>query len=235
MIEDWDYRDLLATFLAAEYACVSFGGKIEPNGQLLLRHDIDFDCGLALEIAKIEARLGVSSTFFFMLTSPGYNALAAENREMIGEIMGLGHTISLHFDPTAYADYHGGLKRELEIFTAAFKVAPQIISLHRPAPEFLTLDQRIGGVEHTYLSKYRKAITYLSDSTGTWRYGHPFDSEAFKKRQTIQLLTHPIWWTVPGATATDKLRTFFTGKRSSLAANYAANCKPFEAILHEFS
>jgi hypothetical protein len=51
----------------------------------------------------------------------------------------------------------------------------------------------------------RGNMAYISDSTGIWRYGHPLESEAYKARKPIQLLTHPIWWMQQGETALQKL------------------------------
>ena len=37
-------------------------------------------------------------------------------------------------------------------------------------------------------------IKYFADSRGEFRYGHPTESEEFKKRKSIHLLIHPAWW-----------------------------------------
>ena len=42
---------------------------------ILLRHDVEFSVPIALKMAKIEADLGISSTYFVQLHSDFYNAL----------------------------------------------------------------------------------------------------------------------------------------------------------------
>jgi hypothetical protein len=41
---------------------------------------------------------------------------------------------------------------------------------------------------------YTSKISYKSDSRGEWKYGHPLESQAFKNRKPLHILTHPIWW-----------------------------------------
>ena len=58
------YYSLLKKFIDADYKFIFFDDfKSNVNGQLLLRHDVDQDCGYALELAKIENSLGLTSNF----------------------------------------------------------------------------------------------------------------------------------------------------------------------------
>ena len=50
--------------------------ETNPN-TIFLRHDIDFSIQDALIIAEKEKKLGVKSTFFFMLTSNMYNIFSS--------------------------------------------------------------------------------------------------------------------------------------------------------------
>ena len=82
------------------------------------------------------------------------------------------------------------MKEELDIFESFFDTEVDIISVHRPDLKLLNeID-----IEHTYLPKYFEDIKYFSDSRGEFRYGHPTESEEFKKGKSIQLLIHPAWW-----------------------------------------
>jgi hypothetical protein len=60
-----DYGAYLGMFLEKEYRIEPLkAGKLSADGVLYLRHDIDFDLRLALDMARIEASIGVQSTYF---------------------------------------------------------------------------------------------------------------------------------------------------------------------------
>ncbi|GJM31929.1 MAG: hypothetical protein DHS20C18_09300 [Saprospiraceae bacterium] len=224
------YRDFLLSFVNQDYKFIPFSKLSKPKGQLVLRHDIDFDTHYALDIAKVESDLGIKATYFFLLSSNFYNVLSQEDSENILKIKALGHTISLHFDSTVYKDYKYGLMYEVDLFEQIFDVKVKIISFHRPNEYFRKLNKPIKKIEHTYQSKFSGDIKYFSDSTGVWRFGHPLESTEFKEKISIQLLTHPIWWMVNGASNLEKLKTYYLKRTESLKDDFAKNCIPFEKI-----
>ena len=179
------YKDLIQQFLDKGYKDIFFDKLLGEYNQLIIRHDIDFDCELAYKMARVEYVLGVKSTYFFMLSNPIYNVFSASNKKYIKNIKTLGHEISIHFDFEV-----GDLKKEIDIFESFFDTKIKIISVHRPN---LRLLNKLN-VEHTYLPKYFEDVKYFSDSRGEFRYGHPTESEEFKKAKSIQLLIHPEWW-----------------------------------------
>ena len=69
------YRHFLGNFLSRKYQFVFFDEQSETSGEIILRHDVDFDTGLALEAAKMEAEMGIKATYFFLLRSNLYNLL----------------------------------------------------------------------------------------------------------------------------------------------------------------
>ena len=66
-----------------------------PENFILLRHDVEFDISRALELAKIESKHNVKSTFFFQVYSSAYNSLSPINKNMIKQIKDLGHNIGI--------------------------------------------------------------------------------------------------------------------------------------------
>lgn len=226
----YSYKELLSTFLEQDYEFVLFQEITKKNRQLVLRHDIDFDTNFALQMAEIEAEIGIKSTYFFLLRSNFYNVLALQDFENVQKIKALGHSISIHFDPVIYKNFRKGLEQELSIFQHYFETDVKIISLHRPNDFFLKFDEPINNIEHTYQSKYFKDIKYISDSTGIWRYGHPLDTEAFSLKKSIHLLIHPVWWMVEGPSNFDKLRAYFAQRTENLKQDFFNNCKPFREI-----
>ena len=144
-----EYRTLLESFLSADYKLFPFIESPPEYKALLLRHDIDFDLQLARDMGELENRLGVQSTYFFMLRSPSYNLLERNSAQLVSEIRDQGHHISLHFDPTNYDDFHEGLGFEIDIFHRIFGLSPECITLHRPTEFFLQYDAPIGNIRHT--------------------------------------------------------------------------------------
>ena len=185
------YSDLIQQFLDKGYKDIFFDALLGEYNQLIIRHDIDFDCEVAYKMAKVEYGIGIKSSYFFMLSNPIYNVFSEKNKKYIKNIKTLGHNISIHFNCEV-----GDLKEELDIFESFFNTEIDIISVHRPDLKFLNEISLWGTrtIEHTYLPKYFEDIKYFSDSRGEFKYGHPTESEEFKKGKSIQLLIHPEWW-----------------------------------------
>jgi hypothetical protein len=199
---------------------------------VILRHDIDFDCKLAYEMALVESSHNIKSTYFFLISSESYNIASKSNYEHIQRIKDLGHSISVHFDPLVYDDFKKGFKREIDYFEDLFDVKINIISIHRPNSFFLKNDRTINGIEHTYQSKFVKDIKYFADSTGEWRLGHPFDSEEFKEKKNLQILIHPVWWMLSSEeiSTDDKMKLYYYNRTMQLKNHFLNNCSPFAKI-----
>ena len=228
------YEDLIKAFVANGYETKFFDLSIAPQKHLILRHDIDFDCQFAAEIASVENSLGVKATYFFLLTNDSYNLLSPKNKARVFDIKAQGHRISLHFDPVLYgADFIDGFRYEREVFEKTFQTKIEIVSLHRPTGFFLDFDEKIDDVEHTYQKKYFKDIKYISDSGGNFRFGHPLESEDFALKNSIQLLIHPIWWRSEGETNIEVLKNHIENRKLLLHSHIGENCKPFQEYLEK--
>lgn len=231
-----DYDTFLRLFLDQGYAIEPLvAGELADTGKLFLRHDIDFDCDLAVETAEVEAALGVRATYFFMLTSDSYNIFSEKNSDCIEKIKALGHKVSIHFDPVRYRDFEAGLKKEIAAFESYFGSRVDLISLHRPNAFFLSHDQEIGNVEHTYQSKYLKKIKYVADSRGSFRYGKPQETEAFAMKKSIHLLIHPIWWVMPTETPQNTLDSFTIRRLGQFQNHIEANCVSYSRSASKIS
>lgn len=225
------YEDFLKGFQTQGYRFTFFNEINQPKKQIALRHDIDFDTNFALQSALIESKLGIKATYFFLLRSNFYNILSPQDFENIQFIRKLGHCVSIHFDPSIYEDFHKGLQLEVDLFREIFYLDVNIISLHRPNTFFQELDQPIYGIEHTYQSKYFRDIKYFADSTGVWRFGHPFDSLEFSLQKSLHILIHPIWWMLDEPSSNlDKLKVYFEQRVQALKREFSNNCIPFRKI-----
>lgn len=228
-----DFELFLQEIKRKKYEFIFFRELKKSHNQVIIRHDIDFDVMIALELAKIEHANGVKATFFFLMSNDSYNPFSRDNFNAILKIKQLGHMISIHFDPVVYKNFEEGFKVEKKLFETAFETNVDVISLHRPNEYFQNHNEAIDGCEHTYMEKYFKKIKYVSDSSGVFRYGHPFNTDEFQNNQSLQILIHPIWWVIEGDSNHDKLRNYYSRKKEFLKSHYSANCKPFNAIKHE--
>lgn len=204
------YRNLLREFVSAGYDFRFFDGAYDRSGVVFLRHDVDFCVRYAAQIAVLEYELGIHSTFFFLINSVLYNLFEIENLKAIKKIADMGHMVCLHVDERVpqnltVKDERIYLRRQLTTFASVLPFANHhIISRHRP-----NLNKHTGWLPDEYLDVYSppffKDIEYASDSRGTWRYGYPPEREAFQKKVSFQLLTHPIWWVEKGKTGSEKV------------------------------
>lgn len=220
------FRDLVEAFRTADYAFAGFSRQV-PERTIILRHDIDFSVELAARLAREEAALGVSATYFFMLTSNFYNLLSSASRRLVAEIQDLGHSASLHFDPTVYDDMDEGFAAERHSFENAFGKI-DVVSIHRPGRFLDDHNRSLGDCLHTYQDRFFRDMTYVSDSGGAFGHGHPLDSEAFATGKSIHLLLHPIWWTTDEASPSGKLREWKARHVAFLLDEINANCKTFD-------
>ena len=70
------YSDLIQQFLDKGYKDIFFDALLGEYNQLIIRHDIDFDCEVAYKMAKVEYGIGIKSSYFFMLSNPIYNVFS---------------------------------------------------------------------------------------------------------------------------------------------------------------
>ena len=220
------YKDMLSRFLDMGY-CFSFfedATELLDSGDpfILLRHDIDFDLRHLVPLLEIEQQLGIRSTVFIQVRSEFYNPFCYPESQIIADLVSAGHRIGLHCDcelypvetdPEVVAYY---CQRERQLLESWFEIDIGIVSFHRPAKNVLSADRSItGGVPHTYLPLFTKSITYCSDSTGEWRFGHPLDLQATADRRPLQILVHPVWWQNKNQSPQETLDMFVrqSGKR----------------------
>src|SRR3954453_3253325 len=101
----------------------AFFDREPQNGDLLLRHDVDLSLEAAVELAQVEAGLGVGATYFLMTESVFYNLDSHAGRDALATLRELGHRVGLHavWPRTDVAD---------ERFDA-------VLAWHNPDPEYM--------------------------------------------------------------------------------------------------
>jgi len=190
------YRRFLHELRANGYRFKPFSADI-GYGDIVLRHDVDLSVDAAVTMARIEANLGIESTYCVLLTSPLYNPQEATHRAALQEIESLGHDVALHFsthqywpadEPPSTAEIERRVREEQSILETV--VSPsETVSFHCP-PSWV-LNREFDSFRNTYAPEFLDEIGYVADSSQRWREEPPA-IETFP--ETAQVLTHPGLW-----------------------------------------
>ncbi|WP_331235582.1 polysaccharide deacetylase family protein [Natronorarus salvus] len=195
---DW-YERFFERLLEAGYTPASYDEPL-GDGDLVVRHDVDLSPAKALDVGRIEADLGIESTFFFLLTNPLYNPFHRPNRLVIRELLEMGHDVGVHFSTHQYwgedpgdGAIEGRVAAEREVFTTAFTEPSPAVSFHRP-PEWI-LSRSFDSFVSTYERRFFTDVQYAGDSSQRWR-----DAPPEADGGPLQVLTHPGLWGAEDAT-----------------------------------
>jgi hypothetical protein len=173
------------------------------DNTIILRHDIEYGVERAYQMAKLEKKIGVRSSYFVLVHSIFYNPFTPENTRMLVEMHEMGHEIGLHYE-TYYFEDRGldpadGILHDATYLEKMLGIKIKSISQHRPARS--TVVEKLG--EH-YIDAYRKDLIYdlfyISDSGCKWRNDNLYNSLGENKK--IHALLHPDYW---GGEETDDL------------------------------
>jgi hypothetical protein len=192
---------------------------------IIWRHDIDMSPFLALQLAKIEAKHSVQSVYFLLLHSEFYNPLDVQNRKYINEIISLGHSVELHFDPKFYninseSELDKYIEFEKSILEITFDIDVNVFSFHNNTGFTLNCENgSYGGLLNVY-SKTFKKIPYCSDSNGYWRYQRLKDVLSDAEDYNLQILTHEVWWTKEIMSPNQKIEDCIKKHSNSTYKNY---------------
>ncbi|NOU58411.1 hypothetical protein [Marinifilum caeruleilacunae] len=141
---------------------------------VILRHDVDKFPQMALQMALLEKRYGLHSTYYFRNTKSIFKP------DIIKQIYDLGHEIGYHYETMAQSN--GDVNKALEIFQESLyemrKICPvNTICMH--GSSFSKWDNRdlwvennfedFGIIGEPYLSIDYNKLAYISDSGGSWR------------------------------------------------------------------
>ena len=192
------YREILtqASTLGYKFPCQREVLSMEKEKRFLfIRHDIEISLTQALEMAELEHKMGIITTYLFLLSSPFYNPFDQESFDIITAIKEMGHEIGIHYDVSFYTsrglDALDGVRRDVACLESVFGVKIRSISQHRPAssPRYSALDKE-------YIEAYRtelvQDIKYVSDSSQSWR--DRCLCYWLDRSEQIHVLIHPFVW-----------------------------------------
>ena len=190
------YIRLIDLLREHNYDISSFHDWDQKERCAILRHDVDFNLDKAVQLARLENKIGVRSTYFVLISCDFYNVFSNACKNNLKEISDLGHEIGLHFDETCYAndsDIEQNIMHEKSVLELAIGRRITTVSMHRPSQKTLQMEVDIAGLVNSYSNVFFKQFKYVSDSRRKWR--EPVEdiirSEEFDR---LQILTHAFWY-----------------------------------------
>lgn len=199
----------------------------------LLRHDVDFDIYLAHQLAQIEKEENVISTFFILTSCETYNVLNKKNRLLLREMIEMGHEIGLHFDPTLYNEnLEVALEKEIEILSFAIDEQVKSVSLHNPSihGQFPVFE----GYVNAYDPRLFSNENYISDSRFLFRGKNPFEFLKNIDKGMIQILLHPMHYSITGGGYDEILCNTFIRYMNDIHNTFKENSTYFDQIGEDF-
>ena len=227
------YRELL-TEAGKHYNFCFYPESESVEGYVLWRHDLDYSMDAAVDLARIEAEAGVTSTYFLLPHSEYYNLLDVESKEAVKAILKEGHQLGLHFDAAYFnleneADLEKALALEKHFLESIFDVEISVFSFHNPTPQSLQWQEwTYAGMINTYATMFREQVGYCSDSNGYWRHERMMDVLKSAKHKNLQILTHPEWWTEKVMSPKERIRWWVESKTQRSLNNYDQLLQSFE-------
>ncbi len=207
------YEDLLSSIRTHGYSFSDYHDWEEYDKCVILRHDIDNDIEKALQLALVENKIGVKSTFFTLVTSDFYNVYSSKSERLLKQIVDCGHEIGLHFDELRYPmitspdEATDKILQEAKFLGEVIGEKITTVSMHRPSKMILDADLQIPDMINSYGQVFFKGFKYVSDSRKRWR--EPVDeiiaSEQYKR---LHILTHAIWYNEVNISIHDSIYNF---------------------------
>jgi len=206
------YHKLLLALRLSGYSFFTFeewcDGKAKGR-YVILRHDVDLKAENSLVTARIEAEMGIRSTYYFRVVSQ------SNQPEVIKAIAALGHEIGYHYEDLSLFDGDvvkamDHFKYYLEYFRRFYPV--RTISMHgKPTSKWDNRDlwetynyKDFGVIGEPYLdfmSIKTMEVTYFTDTARMWdgskynlrdKLTENTDRKANKEKPSSQTITYPL-------------------------------------------
>ncbi|MCP4580134.1 MAG: hypothetical protein GY839_00845 [candidate division Zixibacteria bacterium] len=171
------YHQLCQAISKAGYQTTVMGDYFDTSEsdkpRLMLRHDVDRDAGLALEMARIEQQHGLASTYMFRVVDSVFKP------DIIKQIADLGMEIGYHYEclDKAQGDYTRAFEIAKDDLAKLRELAPvKVMAMHgNPLTKWDNRDlwkQRdfkdIDIAVAAYLNIDYKKVRYFSDTGRSW-------------------------------------------------------------------
>ncbi len=192
------YRALLLALRGHGYSLVpvtTMKTRIAKSAHI--RHDVDLHLYGVDRIARIEADLGVSATYYILMTGP-YNPLSSQNLAVLKTLLEMGHEIGLHYDLQIYPESLTAASERinLEIALLEHAVGCEIRTIVRHQPYLGGTDpfKQHSKLLNAHDPAYESGMIYVSDSCRLWRKDSTNRIFSMDPEQHLHLSTHPELW-----------------------------------------
>jgi len=231
------YADLINLLKSKGYYFCNYLNCDEYKKAVIFRHDIDTSLEKALEIAKLEYKYAIKSTYFVLLSTNFYNVFSKESDLILKKIIDLGHDIGLHFDEKRYYisnenELEYWVNREKHILELALNKEVKVVSMHRPSKWILENDIQFQELINTYSKKFFSNFKYLSDSRMHWREDviEIIETEIYDK---LHILTHPFWYSNEDESIKQKIEQFINNAKKDRYIYLKDNIRDIDQIVDE--
>ena len=157
---------------------------------IILRHDFDSEMDSALPFARMEHKLSIKASYFFLLTSRSYNLYSEHCRKIVYEVISMGHEVGLHFDASIYPrdELEAAFMEEKHFLEILTKQKVLSMSLHDPAQDGTY--PYFNNIVNAYNWNIFSSKNYFSDSG--FRFKVTADQIlSVAKHDIVQVLLHP--------------------------------------------
>ena len=233
------YINLVELLKNNKYRFVHYSNYTDAEKPVIMRHDVDESIEKAVQMAELEAELGISTDYFILLTSDLYNAASRASVEGMRRIIYAGHKIGLHFDETAYTDVYAvpdkvseKIKMETEILSRLLDVEVDTFSFHRPSRKILEAELEIPGLINSYEDTFFHKFKYISDSRRRWRESVT-EMICNGQNPRLNILTHAFWYNRKEKTLDESIKSFVYSGNSDRYRSLKENISDLESIMTE--
>jgi hypothetical protein len=199
------YRELLRAVLSRGYRVTAAGAETPANDRVIyLRHDVDFSPMIAVELAEVNAELGVRGAFHLPVHSQLFNLAAAPCRAALAALRDAGQAIALHYylpdlpgaRPMTFDDVVRDVRRQHALLTQIAGEVLPALSWHNPSlldgERAAWVYADIPGFINTYQFA-RSGVFYRSDSNNRLT-PQEWLAAAAALAGPEQWLLHPFQW-----------------------------------------
>lgn len=232
------YKELLTLLKEYDYTICDYHNYAQADRSVIIRHDIDLQIEKAVRMAEIEHEMGVTSTYFVLVTSNFFNVFSKRNQESLRQICSMGHAVGLHFDEVKYdaqtTDLVQAMEQEAALLGQCLGQEVKSLSMHRPSKATLEADYKVAGgrIVNSYGEEFFRRHKYVSDSRRNWRE----DVIGIIKSGTydrLHVLTHPFWYDDEERSASEALQGFCTGMAARCYDDLHDNVRDLEEFVRK--
>ncbi len=176
----------------------------ERDEYIVIRHDIELSPMRAAKMAKIEAEIGIQSTYLVQVDSNAYNPFSQENLKYLNNILYYKHPLGLHYNHDRKmkgSELVRDIENKLELLARGVNWPTNIFSGHMPSKQFLLANIKIPNVINCYNEKFFRhyskpdnGVIYVTDANNQWRYGYPLEMLEKYDKLRMQIVIHPYTW-----------------------------------------